>query len=135
MAKLETASLCTVHPNCAAIALCDHCSKPLCSQCRVEDVAPEEVFCSPERRKTHAATRTKKTINERELIDGFHHPFWGGLETMGPFSGHPCHGLCAASGQFVPWAGPLSHLSGRGVRGYVGAGHSGHLVGGGRSRQ
>ena len=66
-------------------------------------MAPEEVFCSPECRKTHAATRTKKTINERELIDGFHHPFWGGLETMGPFSGHPCHGLCAASGQFVPW--------------------------------
>ena len=83
MGEVETAALCAKHPELEAIALCDHCGKPLCSRCRVEDVAAEEVFCSHSCRDTHAATGTEKTLSEVELIEGLHHPILEGWKLWG----------------------------------------------------
>ena len=83
MGEVETAALCAKHPDKAAIAQCDHCGKPLCSRCRVEDVAAEEVFCSHSCRDTHPATGTEKTLSEVELIEGLHHPILEGWKLWG----------------------------------------------------
>lgn len=37
---------CARHPGRASVATCSRCAQPLCVQCRVKDVANEQVFCS-----------------------------------------------------------------------------------------
>lgn len=69
MAEITTRTLCPVHPEELAIALCAQCGEPLCSKCQVDAVATDEVYCSDVCRETHEAATAQ------HLVEGLAHPF------------------------------------------------------------
>ncbi len=73
---------CIVHPERSAIALCRHCSKPVCSQCAIHAVAVDSHFCSEDCRKAALSTDQAKTsaTPDRELVAGLRRPFPTGMK-------------------------------------------------------
>lgn len=74
--ELVRGTKCAKHPDQAAIALCDHCSNPLCAQCRKETVVTDEIFCSRSCKEEHASPRDRAA--DRDLIAGYQHPITTG---------------------------------------------------------
>ena len=60
VATAESTLFCANHPDQSAVARCDHCDKPFCGDCSVEDVAAEEVFCSQPCREERTKTQWTK---------------------------------------------------------------------------
>ena len=90
MAEVERETRCATHPNELAVAACDHCGKPFCGPCRVEEVGAEEVFCSQFCRTERAAGRPAPIkLSEDALIEGFEAPirtgwrvWWGSIPAL-----------------------------------------------------
>ena len=68
MATAEPTLDCAKHPGQPAAERCDHCGAPFCGDCRVEDTAAEEVFCSEPCREKR--TKARKSV----LLEGFDQP-------------------------------------------------------------
>lgn len=77
MAELTTSTLCPVHPEQVAIALCDRCGKALCLTCRVQAVADEQVFCSSDCRNRQHSDRARPTASTSDelLLRGYERPY------------------------------------------------------------
>lgn len=73
---------CSVHPNRVAVALCQHCSKPVCSQCALHAVAIDAYFCSEDCRRSALSVDQAKTRArpDRELVAGLQSPFATGIK-------------------------------------------------------
>ena len=70
---------CANHTDRQAVAECDHCGKPYCVDCRVEDVAADEAFCSHACREEHSNARGVATLaKERTFLDGYQRPIRAG---------------------------------------------------------
>ncbi len=75
MATAESNLFCAKHLDQPAAARCDHCGAPFCGDCRVEDTAAEEVFCSEPCREKRAEARSGPVLpSESELLEGSLHP-------------------------------------------------------------
>ena len=75
MADVSAETRCYQHPEELATATCDHCGKPLCSRCEVEEVAAEEVFCSESCRQEHSAVRISPLkLTDVEIIQNAYSP-------------------------------------------------------------
>ena len=75
MATAEPTLDCAKHPGQPAAERCDHCGAPFCGDCRVEDTAAEEVFCSEPCREIRSRTRSGPALpSESVLLEGFDQP-------------------------------------------------------------
>ena len=75
MATAESTLDCAKHPGQPAAGRCDHCGAPFCGDCRVEDTAAEEVFCSEPCREKRTKARSGPALpSESVLLEGFDQP-------------------------------------------------------------
>ena len=75
MAEVALETRCAKHPEELAIDACDHCGKPFCGSCCVEEVGAEKLFCSESCRAESAAGRPATIwLTEDDLIAGFEAP-------------------------------------------------------------
>jgi hypothetical protein len=89
VAEVESALLCANHPEQSAVARCDQCGKPFCGDCRVEDVAADEVYCSDSCHIGRANAKFgAKLTSERVFLEDSVHPIRSGwrlwARSLGP---------------------------------------------------
>ena len=91
MAHLEAAHYCSTHSDHAAVARCDHCGTPFCGDCRVDDLAAGEEFCSQYCREQRSQTRTGPALaTESTLLEGSRRPFASGWRLWASCLGTQC---------------------------------------------
>ena len=79
MAEASATDFCNRHADQAATGRCDHCGKPFCRDCHIEDVGAEEEFCSVECRERRVSARPgDRTATQEELLEGADHPILTG---------------------------------------------------------
>ncbi len=79
MAEASSFLSCPNHPGESAASQCDHCGRPFCRKCRVEDVAAEEAFCSRACLETRRANRVEPVVlSDAALLEGADHPIRAG---------------------------------------------------------
>jgi len=75
MSTPDTRTPCASHPDRAAEHTCVWCSRPVCSECAVEDIVREQVFCSAGcQRATATIEAEHPRLTAEELLEGLEHP-------------------------------------------------------------
>ena len=108
MFQTDATSYCANHPDRSAVARCDHCGRPFCEDCRVEDVAAEEMFCSRSRREEHSKSREGPALAaDRTFLDGYQRP----IRTGWLLWAHSLGALCAHTAPLAIAMGLMVWLS------------------------
>jgi len=117
MSQADPNASCTNHPAAPAVSSCNHCSKPICKECIVEEVGGDLIFCSSDCRDAYLRIESNlSSVSKTDLIDGLNNPIVNGWKLWGrsfksliPYLAIAVV-LCAAAGNLagdvlIPWLG------------------------------